>query len=92
MKLNRTGCINVVVAFIRDTIDIRATVSYKTKQPVIHFALPNGEVYGYRHGLPLPKVVYKTITEQQASAFCADMGWTHNNVRYAHHVSNSKSN
>ncbi len=81
MNLNKNSAINLLLTFIRQNVDANASLSMKTKQPVIHYAVPNGKTHAVIKGLEIPHVDFKKMDSVEALRICADMGWTNDDIR-----------
>ena len=80
MKMRIKESIDKVLTFIRINIDASATVSHKTGETLIHYAVPNGLVHGIdKEGRDIPYKALKTMSVSQVCELCDDMEWTHTN-------------
>lgn len=83
MELTANGAINAVFSYIKTHIDPRATVSRKTGEPVIHYAVENGKIHHVRKedGIEVPFKLVRKIDTGKARQICFELNWTHDNQR-----------
>ncbi|MCK5640983.1 MAG: hypothetical protein KAJ19_09310, partial [Gammaproteobacteria bacterium] len=68
--------IDKVLSFIRANVDASATVSRKTGEVLIHYAVENGQF----HNGNKPFKSFNTMNVPQVLTLCDDMDWTHSNT------------